>query len=183
MAYLLEIVGSTVIGGIIIFIILNLNSNVMQSSGNLSFNKVAQENLTSLVEEIEYDIKKIGFRASDPKIISADSNAISFRYDIDDDGTPETISYFTSDSTALSGTPNPSDIFLYRTVNGSSPQTSNVGVTNFRLWYYDASGNLTTTPDDIRSIKFALNVESVFSYEEEYARTYIERLIQPNNLR
>ncbi|MCZ7602348.1 MAG: hypothetical protein QY331_14850 [Melioribacteraceae bacterium] len=183
MAYLLEIVGSSFIGGMIIFIILNLNSNVMQNAGEMSFDKIAQENLTSLVEEIEYDLKKIGYRSPDPKIVSVDTNAITFRYDIDNNGSVETISYFTSDTTILSNTPNPRDIFLYRTVNGSQPQTSNLGVTRFRLWYYDASGNLTSTPADIRSIKFALNVESLFTYNDEYVTTYIERLIQPNNLR
>lgn len=183
MSYLLEIAGSTFIGGMIIFIILNLNSNVLRSSSSFSFSKITQENLTSVVEEIEYDLKKIGYRSPDPVILLADSNAITFRYDINNDGTPETIAYFTSDTTALINTPNPRDIFLYRTVNGGTPQTSNIGVTRFRLWYYDALGNLTTTPADIRSIKFALNIESVYAFDEEYTVTYIERLIQPNNLR
>ncbi len=183
MAYLLDIAGSTFIGGMIFFIILNLNSTLLQSSGNLSFNKITQENLTSLVEEIEYDFKKIGYRSPDPAVLIADSNAITFRYDINNDGTPETIAYFTSDTSALSSTPNPRDILLYRTINGGQPQTSNVGVTRFRLWYYDASGNLTSTPAEVRSIKFALNIESVFAYNDEYVTTYIERLVQPNNLR
>ena len=185
MAYLLEIIGTTIIGGFIILIIFNLNSTILESSSNQKFDKIAQENLTSLVEEIEYDLRKIGYRAPDPVILSADSNSISFRYDVDNNGTPDVINYFTSDTTALSSTPNPRDVYLYRTVNGGGGQliTSNLGVTNFRLWYFDSNGNLTTTASDVRTIKYALNVESVFPYDGEYESAYILRLVQPNNLR
>ena len=185
MSYLLEIVGSVIIGGLILLIILNLNSNMSSSSGELSMDVRSQGNVTSLIEEIEYDLRKIGYRVSgSPAIITADTNAISFQYDIDNNGAPDTISYFLSDTTALSSTPNPRDKLLYRTINSSSiPLTSNLGVTAFRLWYYDDLGSLTVSPGQVRSIKFALTVESIYPYDNEYASTYIERLISPNNLR
>lgn len=185
MSTLLEITGSTIIGGLIILIIFNLNSNIVQTGTLQQFDKISQSNITSLMEEIEYDLKKIGYRATDPAIITADSNAISFKYDTDNNGTEETISYFVSDTTTLSGTENPRDILLYRTVGAgaANPVTSNLGVTKFRLWYYDKSGNLTTTPANIRSIKFAVSVESPYPYDGEYASSYAVRLVQPNNLR
>lgn len=185
MSSVLEIVGATIIGGFIILIIFNLNSTILESTTLQKYDKIAQGNITSLVEEIDYDLKKIGYRASDPAIITADTNAISFKYDLNNDGVEETVNYFLSDTTVLSNTPNPRDMLLYRTINGAGGQlqTSNLGVTGFRLWYYNSAGNLTTTPADIRSIKYELTVESVLPYDDEYAVTHVSRLIQPNNLR
>src|SRR4030042_1383465 len=138
MAYLLELVGSTIIGGLVILMILQVNSSILDSSTTLSMDKLSQTNLTSLVEEIEYDLRKIGFKATTgAKIITAGTNTISYRCDIDNNGTIDTVAYLMSDTTALSSTANPRDRLLYRTVNGSpSNLTSNLGVTNFRLWYY-----------------------------------------------
>jgi len=181
---MLEIIGSAVIGGLVLLIILQLNSGIIDSSTNLSMTSNIQGNLTSLTEEVEYYFRKIGYDvATSPTITVADPKYITFLSDIDANGVVDSVSFFLSDTSALSVTANPNDRLLYRKLNNDPPGASNLGVVDFNLTYYNSSGNIAAVLSDIRYIKYSLTIQSVYPYNGEYPTVYIERVIQPNNLR
>ncbi|TLY32690.1 MAG: hypothetical protein E6K56_02650 [Ignavibacteria bacterium] len=71
----------------------------------------------------------------------------------------------------------------------------NLGLTQFRITYYDASGKQLTSypiqrPSKIKSIKIAMNAESLVPYierSENYLKAspgaYWEQTIKPRNIR
>ena len=92
--------------------------------------------------------------------------------DVDFDGNVDTVEYMLGDSTELSITPNPSDKFLYRIVNGI-PKSVNLGVTYFKIRYYDVLNNelsvpMETPPTGIFSMQVDIAVENTAAYNEEY---------------
>ncbi|MFC2133391.1 hypothetical protein ACFLR4_04410 [Bacteroidota bacterium] len=184
MHYLLELVGSSIVGSFVFLMILQLNTMILESNTTMGIEKITQSNMTTLVEEIEYDFRKIGYGATGQKILTADTTSIFYLCDIDLNGNVDTVGYTTSDTTVAVFSPNPKDILLYRFVNGVPiTMTNNMGVTDFILLYYTENGTQTNNPADVRYIKFMLSLESQFAYGEEYSASYIERTIQPNNLR
>lgn len=184
MSSFLDIVGSTIIGGIILLIILTYNSNVNDASISQTTSNIVQSNLNSIATELDFDFKKIGFGVTDSlKIITADTSRISFRADIDNNGKIDTITYYLSDLNALISTPNPRDRFLYRIVNTQAPNSSSLGVIKFRLFYYDKNGNITGVGSSVKSFKVELYCESTFPIGENYyPLAYWNKTINPRNL-
>ena len=161
-----------------------MNSSILESATSLSFEKTVQSNITSLVEDIEYDFRQIGYKvSSSPKILVADSSRITYLADIDNNNVIDTITYYLGDVLQLSNTQNPRDKFLYRIINSSNPVTTNLGVIDFRIWYFNQAGLFASSLGDIKYIKYSLEVESIFPINEEYKGAYTERIVRPNNLR
>lgn len=183
MSQMLDLIGSTVIGGLVLLMILTLNGTMVNTAGVQTMNISTQENLTTLVGMIEYDFAKMGYRVSDSlKIRVADSSRIVFKADIDNNGVVDGISYSLS-SELNADTENPRDRILYRTLNDGTPTPINFGVTRFRLWYYDSLGNVTSWRSKMRAVRLAINVESIWSLDSAYTGACWERIIEPKNLR
>lgn len=180
----LDIIGSSIIGGIILLIILSYNSNVNDASLSQTTTNIVQGNLNSIASELDYSFKKIGFGVSDSvKIITADTSRITFLSDYDNNGTVDTVTYYLSSLDALVNTPNPRDRLLYRVINTQAPNTSSLGVTKFRLFYYDKHGTVTTNLAQIRSFKVELFCESTFPLSNNYYPiAYWNKIINPRNL-
>jgi len=178
-----------IIGGIILLMLLSFNSSIMEGSAVQTFNSIVQTNATSLSDMIEYDFRKVGYRVGsvhDSAIVYADSNSIFIKGDFDNDGSVERISYAFNPK-AKSGHVNPRSRVLTRTVNGV-PQQINLGLTRFRLAYYDTADQLIAqnpvkVPSTIRSIRLAMNLESTSPYDTTYAGGTWERTITPKNLK
>ena len=72
------------------------------------------------------------------------------------------------------GTPNPNDILLYRSVDGSIPSASNLGITRFELTYFDMWQSKLATPvvntGTIETIQIDLEVEDQYGYEDKYGQ-------------
>ncbi|KAB2837900.1 MAG: hypothetical protein F9K45_12045, partial [Melioribacteraceae bacterium] len=184
MQYLLEITASTIVGGMILLLIMRMNTTLLESATTISIEKSVQSNITSLIDELDYYFKQIGYRVKDEqKIITADKNEISFLSDIDNDGDIDTVSYYLSKKKILKETENPNDKLLYRVINSSPEETSNLGVTAFELAYYNGAGALTNDENEIKYIKYTIEVESFFPINGEYKGAYAERIVRPNNLR
>ncbi len=62
---LLDIVGSALIGGILLLALMRMDENASETTYECQENLTAQQNLTSLVNNIEFDFRKMGY-ASDP---------------------------------------------------------------------------------------------------------------------
>ncbi len=165
MAVILDLVGSAVLAGFVIMLGLRMNATMVNSRDSYSADVNVQQNLVSLVQSIEYDFRKMGYRVNDPTqvIIRADSNHITFQGDIDDNGIMDTVEWYTGGPET--GTPNPNDIVLYRKVtpapsSGSALLTSVPGVTEFSLKYLTQEGLPAISNGQIWIIETSLRLES-----------------------
>ena len=190
MAYFLDIVGSMVIGSIVVLILLVLNLNIISSSSENLNTNIAQRDLTTAVWVMEYDLYKIGYRTTGSKLATADSSEIKFYTDLDNDGNQDSIRYYLGNVSEYSSTSNPLDRPLYRQENNDSVSTA-FPVVNFSLAYHDSIGNrinyasLTnqTTRDNVRSITVKLAIESGEPIDGNYQTSQWEKKITPKNLR
>jgi hypothetical protein len=183
MSAILDLVGSAIVAGLLLLMLLSVNNNVSEFSILNGLSATAQENLMELASEVEYDFRKIGFRVSNPStaIISCDTSSISFRSDIDDDMALDTVSYSLGLPSQMTGTQNPNDRKLTRQINGTST-TSSLGLTRFRLRFFDANGNPTWTASAVKGLEVVLQVESPFPVDTTYARAYWRTRLFPKNL-
>lgn len=183
MGAILDIVGSFIIGGLILLLVLSVNGNVSQMATEEQMRLMVQENITELAEEIEYDFRKIAYRFSTPSsaIISADSVSIKFWCDIDNDGVQDSVRYWLGPTSGTPGTPNPRDRILYRKVNNQTIGGA-LGVVDFRLTYFNSSGAQTANLTQVKSILFSLTVESPFPIDTTYTQSSWSALVRPRNL-
>ncbi len=183
-----DLIGTTIVAGILILMTIALTGSVSESTTQQMLDVTTQQALTTIKGMIEYDFHKMGFEA-DPgtAITSMGTDNITFWAGIDTnadnvvDGV-NTIAYQLSDTSQASSTPNPDDRVLYRTVGAATPVAVALGVTNFALEYYDASGNVTASPADVKTIKVNLTVQSTIPYDSTYSEAAWEKRISPRNL-
>ncbi len=192
---ILDILGSIIIGGILMSIAWRLSDSATEKTYNSSGELALQQNLATVAQIIEHDFRKIGYCADwnklpDPSkaIIAADSSSISFLTDIESDGNIDTIKYYLGPTSELAETENPRDRLLYRVVNNEQPRASNLGITQFFLVYYDALGDTVYLPIDnpgeISSIEINVTVENVAAYNEQYSSAYWQQIrLVARNLR
>lgn len=192
---LIDILGSTIAGGMLMMILFRLNDAAVQNTYNYGNDLIVQQNLVEVVTLLEYDFKKIGYckdwtKIPDPSqaIIAADSTSITFLTDQNNDGIVDTMRYYVGSPSDLSGTPNPNDRMLYRVVNHATPASANLGVTHFNLLYYDALMNLLNFPitntSQIQTIQLSITVESPYSYANDYQRVFWRQIrLSAKNLR
>lgn len=180
---ILDILGSMIIGSILLSITLRLNDSATGKTYNNSAELSLQENMATVAQIIETDFRKIGYCADwnkfpDPSkaVVYADESSIKYLTDIDSDSNMDSIRYYLGPTSELLSTPNPRDRMLYRVLNNEVPKTSNLGVTQFRLVYFDALGDTIpppiTTPGLITSVEINLAVESVAAYDSSYSSAF-----------
>lgn len=180
---IIDIMGSMIIGGILLTITLRLNDSATGKTYNNSAELSLQENMATVAQIVETDFRKIGYCADwnkfpDPSkaVVYADETSIKFLTDIDLDTNMDSIRFYLGPTSELLSTPNPRDRILYRVVNTEAPIKSNLGVTQFRLVYFDALGDTLpppiTLPGLISSVEINLAVESVAAYDTAYSSAF-----------
>jgi hypothetical protein len=180
---ILDILGSIIIGGILMTIAYRLSDTITERTYNHSGDLTVQQNLATAAQIIEYDFRKIGYCKNwnlipDPTkaLLFADTSAIKFYTDIDNDGVVDSIHYYLGPTSELSSTANPRDRLLYRVLNGEPHRSANLGITQFRLVYYDALGDTLTPPigvnGGVTSIEINLTVESTDAYDQKYSKAF-----------
>lgn len=180
-ATILDIIGSMIIGGILMMIAWRLSDASTEKTYNYSGELVLQQNLRTIVEIIEYDFRKIGYcdvpgSLPDPIIVYADANRIDFYTDLQPlNGVAniDLLHYYLGPTNECSETPNPRDRILYRVENNETPKPSNLGVTQFRMVYMDALGDTLSSPVAdpglIKAIEINVAVENVAAYDTLYS--------------
>jgi len=154
---LLDIIGSTMIGGTILLILFRMNDSAVENHYLNSGELIVQTNLISVVEILEYDLRKIGYCLNwedapvpSEALLEATDTSITFLTDVPTDikpfgdGNIDTLKYWigSPEDVDVAKTPNPKDRMLYRQVNGEPPLYSNMGVTQLKIVYFDALGNI-----------------------------------------
>lgn len=193
MASILDLLGSIVVGGLVLLLMVTFRTNLSTTTDNQVFNQNVQENLRSLTDVLEYDMRKIGYNVPlTSKIKAIDDSTISFYGDIDNRGGYDSVQYYFR-SVSPENAHNLSTGTLYRVINARPPYAIKLGVTRFKIMWYDKDG--TPKPSqlqDIRSLKVTLAVESdtpidsVRSgglWHRVYSGVSWERSIRPKNLR
>lgn len=192
---IIDIIGSFLIGGILFMILLRMNGNAVETTYQNGGQLIVQQNLVEIVELIEYDFRKIGFcedwtKIPDPSesILHADSNRISFITDSESDGEIDTVSYFLGTEQELLETPNPNDKLLYRVKNSDRPLGANLGVSEFKIRYFDTLGDEIaypiTEPGEIHTLQIDIKVENTSGYDQKYTSAFWRQIrLAARNLR
>jgi len=165
---IIDLIASSIVFSSLMLISLRLNGSVMERSQDYREDLIVQENLVEIVKLLEYDFRKIGYCKDYNKIPIAteairyaDTSKITFWTDFgtllnpDGDKNLDSLTYYIGPTSELAATPNPNDRLLYRVENNDTPVGVNLGVTIFKIEYYDALRNTLSTPvADPREIKF-----------------------------
>lgn len=191
---LIDVLGSMLIGGVLLLILLRLNASSVQNVYVNAGELIVEQNMLETVRVLEYDFKKIGYcvkwdKLPDPSkaIIYADRHGVKFLTDLQNpptypsgDGIIDTLYYYTGSTSELTSTPNPRDMRLYRVVNNETPKGSNLGVTQFDIKYFNALGDsLTfpiTVPSEIYTMQISITVENTQAYDEKYSTIFWRQL-------
>jgi len=179
---ILDIIGSMIIGGFLILLLWRLDEAAVKNLYNNSQELVLQQNLATVATILENDFRRIGYCKNyslipqTNAISQATDTSISFLTDVVDDGNVNTLRYYTGPTSELLSTPNPRDRYLYRVVDDGAPIGVNLGVTQFRMVYFDQTGDTipqpVTQPSLIASVEINIAVENVSGYDEEYSSAF-----------
>lgn len=192
---ILDIMGSIIIGGILMVTLFRMSDRATESTYNKTGDLTIQQNIAAVVSVLEYDFRKIGYCADwkkipDPakSIIYANRDKIKYLTDVDRNGTVDTMSYYIGPPSELIYTANPRDRFLYRVINNEKPVKVNLGVTQFNLVYYDYFKSVISTPvanpGEINTIQINLAVEDIEAYDQKYSQVFWRQLrLVARNLR
>jgi hypothetical protein len=188
---ILDILGAAVIGGILLINLLNVNGNLVENDSIYQHDKNLQIDLVITASTIERDFNLLGYVnsldlvGSNQNIFSGNIDNIRFRSDIDNNGSIDTIQYYLSDTSALSNTPNPRDMILYRKLNNEIPYVLANNITRFRLVYLDTQLNEVTPPISLSSvvnyIRIELRVEDPFAFDNKYSEAIWRRITVSTN--
>jgi hypothetical protein len=195
MNFLLDLMGSSLIAGILFLLILKLN--LYSSNANYySDNELKlQQNVKTLAEVINYDLRKVGYKYDGTAIVTAEPHRIQFWADMDAPGTfghgvMDFVEYYLGDSTEASGTANQKDKVLYRVINHTDTLGGpTLGLVDLKFSYLDGQGLTTANLDSIKYVKAEFWVEP-YEYVSDYATgkpdttqfTYWELTINPRNI-
>ncbi len=179
---LIDIVGSTIIGGFLMLLLWRLDDAAVKNIYNNSQELSLQQNLAVTAMILENDFRRIGYCKTYTKIpttnviLSASDSSISFLTDVYDAGDVNTLKYYIGPASELLSTPNPRDRYLYRVVDSETPASVNLGITQFKLVYFDQLGDTLpspiTDPTLIASMEINIAVENVDGYDEAYSSAF-----------
>jgi hypothetical protein len=179
---LLDIIGSIIIGGILLITALRLNAAAQEYSAAYYSSYILQSNLLTLIVMVEDDFKHIGY-CKNPRLLStgsaivdAESTKIQFRCDYYNNGSINTVTYWAGPTSELTSTDNPSDFYLYKQIDNNTPTQWNLGTTLFKLKYWDNAGtpdqmtyaNALLYPGTIAVTDLVVKLESPFKEKQQY---------------
>jgi len=183
MGSILDVVGSFIIGTLLLMMILRVNGEYNQNTTQDRLDLIAQENLSILVEEIEYDFRKIGHGVNNPAnaITAADTSSITFSADLDNNGTLEVVRYLLSGTDQATATDNPNDRILFRFEDGT-PVGGTLGVVDFQITLRDVTGAQTSILSQVKTVEYYLLVESPFAIDSSYSQCTWSGAVSPINI-
>ena len=173
----ISLIGSFAIGGVILLSLLTLSANFSGKSQSTMMSEIAQTHATEFGRVIEYDFNKIGYRVTTgSKILSADTSSINFVADLNNDGTIDSVSYYTA--TTNTGIKILRHCSLYQTSDYS------INAANFNITGYDSTGATTTSIPLFHSIMVTIVLDENYPLMEETDQigVFWRRRFFPKNL-
>jgi hypothetical protein len=194
MSTLLDILGSTLIGGILLLLVLKMNLFISNASFASDNELKMQQNAKTLAEILNHDFRKIGYLHEGTSILTAEKDRFKFVGDLQRPGVSgfgilDTVEYFIRDSSYSLGTSNENDIILVRVLNSiDSIQGSSLGLVKLNFFYFDSLSSPTIDLSKIKFIKTELWVEptepvnNFTTGKQDSVFTYWEFTINPRNI-
>ena len=185
MAVWIDIIGAFIIGSLLALNVTRMNNDVTEQAYQGMLVQSTQRNTAAIARILEEDVLKMGIDVEGTALTLADTAQIRFLADLGSDGIIDTLDYHISATSAATHTPNPADRILYRTVNSSPAQEIRLGLTRFRLDYFNAAGDslaLPPTLDQVHHIRLDLTLESPQPYDQHFARAFLRLYLSPKNL-
>jgi hypothetical protein len=172
MQYVLDYIAAAILGAALLFIIVSANETAAESNSVYHGDALVQEMLIQTAYLLEGELRNmgVGVAETDRVVLWADTSRIRFLYDMNRDGTPDTVEYSCGTPAEMADTQNELDRPLYRAINGGHPLV--VGsVTTFRLRYLTRMGELLATPVDASRLSEIYSVEITMEVQNPYAMT------------
>ncbi len=191
---IMDILGSTIIGGMILLLIIKLNLFMSETSYSSDAELRLQQNTKTLAEIMNSDFRKIGYKVDTTPILSAQKERFKFVGDLERPGTAgygtvDTVEYFLEDSTFSSGTTNIHDKILVRVLNNKDTiDGPSLGLVKMEFSYLDSVSTPTVDLTKIRYIKTEMWVQPTEARNNfvtgihDSTFTYWEFTIYPRNI-
>jgi hypothetical protein len=186
MAVFLDIVGSFLIGSMLVASVKRMNADVTIRSCQRTLEYVTHSNAVAVAAFMADDLRKMGLNVFTPAVILADTARVQFLADLGNDAVVDTVYYAIGEPSEVADTPNPQDCLLRRKLNGNPFEEIRTGLTRMRLSYFDAEGDSLGMPiqtDRICTIRVDLELESPVKYGESYETARLQFAVRPRNLR
>ena len=186
MSAILDILGASVLVGMIMLTVMSVNINMSTQTYKSMSDFNIQTQTIQLARIMEFDLYKMGYNLAKPAVAIAESSRLKFYANLFDipngrDSVEYGLAGFVTSS------PNPRDRMLYRYEN-TTRVLINFSATRFKLSYYTGKDSLLSAPvvgawrDSIRSVRVLLTLESPEAFDNAYCGGYYEKLIYPRNL-
>ena len=181
----LDILGSFVIGGIVLVMIAGFSLRMNQSAQGFLTDTMTQREISTDAEDIDFYLYKIGYRKSGDKILNAEAAKIQYYSDYDNNGTMDTITYSAVNNTNGSIT---STVPVMLKINNSQFQVYKVN--SFYIVYFDSSGSIIsslklqqqTNRNIIRSIKITAKFLSKEKVDDKFYLKEYKKIIRIKNI-
>jgi Tfp pilus assembly protein PilW len=168
MSTVLDILGSSVIGSLLLLALIGLLFSVTDSNYILNRSLVAQQKADLMVDILTNDFNKAGIAVPDTvnPVITADSVTFSFLGDVDGSGVPDSVSLVVQEIADSSG-----GVFcsIKRRVNTGVVDEYTFKNVSARFRYYDSNSSMTTIPGNICSVETSLVTEDNIEYRDSKA--------------
>ncbi len=191
MGLLLDILGSSFIGGILLLLVLKMNLFISSARYDSDNELRMQQNAKTLAEIMNNDFRKIGYKESGTSILTAESKRFKFLGDLERPGQVgygniDTLEYYVNDSLATS---NSDEIVLVRVLNNNDSITGpSLGLVKLNFSYLDSLSSPTADLTKIRYIKTEFwvkpidQVDNFITGKKDSVFTYWEFTIYPRNI-
>ncbi len=191
MGLLLDILGSSFIGGILLLLVLKMNLFISSARYDSDNELRMQQNAKTLAEIMNNDFRKIGYMESGTSILTAESKRFKFLGDLERPGQVgygniDTLEYYVTDSLATS---NSDEIVLVRVLNNNDSITGpSLGLVKLNFLYLDSLSSPTADLTKIRYIKTEFwvkpidQVDNFITGNKDSVFTYWEFTIYPRNI-
>lgn len=145
--------GSFIVGGIVLLSLLYIHFRVVDFNRSQIINEFTESTMTNMADVLDYDFNKIGYRVStNPKISSINNSSIAFLADLDNNGSVDSVKYFTRVTNGIQ--------YLVRRTTIGSVKESQVVINNFAMQGYDSLNNSTFTVSSIKSIDVQVVIDN-----------------------
>jgi hypothetical protein len=191
---IMDILTSTIIGGMLLLLVLKLNLFMSEASYSSDTELRLQQDTKTLSDIMNSDFRKVGYKYDHTAIITAEKDRFKFVGDLEPPGQPgfgvvDTVEYFLEDSTHSLGTTNQNDIILVRVLNNHDTIAgASLGLVKLQFSYLDSISAPTADLTKIRYIKTEMWVEPTESRNNfvtgnnDSTFTYWEFTIYPRNI-
>lgn len=167
---------SYVIAGFLMIMIFTINYNVGFSNQEVTTTLIKETHTQAVKQILTNDIPKIGYQKGSVitnTFIKATDIELSYRSDLDNDGSVETITWKYDPDTTPAHAQNPHVNTLIRTVDGVDTDIT-LGITDFQIRYYNQYGSNTpmSTPVSSSDFEDIVQIEVEFEMQNDYSLNY-----------